>query len=1037
MKTSKRAAEGHRDVKVLRRRIEELESACKELERAATAIRSGEERFRSLVEATSDWIWEVDADAVYTYVSPKVTDILGYEPEEVLGKTPFDLTPPEEAKRMASEFDTIRKGGEPFFALENLNLCKDGQTVVLETSGVPVFDSDGKLCGYRGIDRDVTGRKHAEEALRRSKERERLFHRQLTVLHEVTNALSMADSFDELCRHAVELGQARLGFDRLGLWFATDEPFVFVGSFGIDEKGRLRDERGKRVTAAQGPLMDRILAREVSLEIRTDVPLYDDHGTLVGRGTHVVASLWDGKEVLGYVTVDNLIGQEEIAADQCELLRLYASSLGHLCTRKRFEEALRAGEVAERCFREHLTALHEVTNELSKAESLDDLCRQAVELGRSELGFDRMSLWFVADEPNTVVGSFGVDEEGNLRDERNLRIDVVPGSVIDNILTKRKPLAVDADIPSAGVERRIVGRATVAIDALWDGKDVIGYISADNLLRRNPITEDRRKLLGLYASAIGHLYSRLRADQALREGEEQMRLILEHSTDAIHITEVKREVGRQLVMCNDRYVEMAGRSREELMAARDLNRFIAGSASPEEMRANWAKLEQGVPCSGRDSWIRPDGQENHYEWTAAPIERDGQMFIIGIDRDITQRVQAHEALRRSEERERLFREQLTVLHEVTNELAMAESFNELCRQAVELGRDRLGFERLSMWFTTDDPQRVAGSFGVDEQGNLRDERDIRIDLVGESPVREVLAKTTSLVIEPDMPKLGLEGEVVGRADTVHAALWDGEDVIGYLAVDNFFSHEPFSEDRCELQRLYASALGHLCSRKRAEEMVRAAHRRLLSAREEERKRLAGELHDSVGQGLVALQMTLRASQAKAEAPPSAEAAERTRAQCDALVREVRYICQGLYPTTLEPMGLEMALQQLARDFQSEAEVVIKLSPEFRGRRLAGDVEIAVFRIAQEAVSNAVRHGRAERVEVDLSCSADEILVEVVDNGPGFDQELARGKGLGLTIMKERARAVGGELRIEPEPGRTAISARIPAGQIMPADSEQA
>jgi PAS domain S-box-containing protein len=131
-------------------------------------LRDSEERFRTLVEATPDWVWEVDRNGVYTYASPRLYELLGYEPEEVLGKTPFDLMPGEEAQRLAAKFADIVHSEAAFEQLENVNLHRDGHEVVLETSGVPFFDEDGRLLGYRGIDRDITARKQAERAMQES-----------------------------------------------------------------------------------------------------------------------------------------------------------------------------------------------------------------------------------------------------------------------------------------------------------------------------------------------------------------------------------------------------------------------------------------------------------------------------------------------------------------------------------------------------------------------------------------------------------------------------------------------------------------------------------------------------------------------------------------------------------------------------------------------------------------------------------------------------------------------------------------------------
>ncbi|MEJ2034023.1 MAG: PAS domain S-box protein [Deltaproteobacteria bacterium] len=138
---------------------------------AQEALRESEERFRAMVESTSDWLWEVDENCVYTYVSPKIREILGYEPAELIGRTPFDFMPPEENARVAGLFEPIVQARKPFDRLENTNQTKDGRAVVLETSGVPISDREGNFCGYRGMDRDITKRKRMEAELQQTAER--------------------------------------------------------------------------------------------------------------------------------------------------------------------------------------------------------------------------------------------------------------------------------------------------------------------------------------------------------------------------------------------------------------------------------------------------------------------------------------------------------------------------------------------------------------------------------------------------------------------------------------------------------------------------------------------------------------------------------------------------------------------------------------------------------------------------------------------------------------------------------------------------
>ena len=130
------------------------------------ALKLSQDRYRALVETSDDFVWEVDAAGVYTYCSPQVERILGHAPQAMLGKRPFDFMPPEEAAAIGKKFQAIVEKRTSFSSLENTNRHNDGHEVVLETSGVPFFDTAGKLAGYRGIDRDITQRKQAERNLK-------------------------------------------------------------------------------------------------------------------------------------------------------------------------------------------------------------------------------------------------------------------------------------------------------------------------------------------------------------------------------------------------------------------------------------------------------------------------------------------------------------------------------------------------------------------------------------------------------------------------------------------------------------------------------------------------------------------------------------------------------------------------------------------------------------------------------------------------------------------------------------------------------
>lgn len=139
-----------------------MEQGIRARKTAERALRESEEKFRSLVESTSDWIWEVNEQGLFTYASPQVRDILGYTADEVMGKSPFELMAPGYAEKFRETFARIVAERRPFRLLESANLHKNGGNVYMETSGTPLFDAQGIFRGYRGIGRDTTERKRAE-----------------------------------------------------------------------------------------------------------------------------------------------------------------------------------------------------------------------------------------------------------------------------------------------------------------------------------------------------------------------------------------------------------------------------------------------------------------------------------------------------------------------------------------------------------------------------------------------------------------------------------------------------------------------------------------------------------------------------------------------------------------------------------------------------------------------------------------------------------------------------------------------------------
>jgi signal transduction histidine kinase len=170
---------------------------------------------------------------------------------------------------------------------------------------------------------------------------ENKLEKKLRVLHEVGNELSVTSSMDELCRRAVELGRNRLGFDRISTWFVDEDPRYIVGSFGVDEKGRLREEADEKVLIDSDPMFKALGADKAHSLLRMNVPLRDNSGKAIGRGSHIIATIWNGKEIVGYLSADNLLKKEPLNEQDRELVELFASTFGHLYSLKLAEDKLK------------------------------------------------------------------------------------------------------------------------------------------------------------------------------------------------------------------------------------------------------------------------------------------------------------------------------------------------------------------------------------------------------------------------------------------------------------------------------------------------------------------------------------------------------------------------------------------------------------------------------------------------------------------------------------------------------------------------
>ncbi|MCC6730390.1 MAG: PAS domain S-box protein [Chthonomonadales bacterium] len=322
-----------------------------------------------------------------------------------------------------------------------------------------------------------------------------------------------------------------------------------------------------------------------------------------------------------------------------------------VAARRQAEQALQLSRSVDRRFEERLTALLAIGNELSTLVSVDAVCRRAVELGRERLGFDRLSIWFRSPDGGMARGSFGVDETGQIRDERPSRIDTESDELMARVLTGRHPSLLVRDGPLYDHRLCQVGTGWHAMAALWDGARVTGFLSADNLVSGAPLADEQPRLLWLYAAMIGHLCSLKRAGEQLRF---QAQLL-----DAIGQAVVATDVHDTVTYWNGCAERVFGWERDEALG-RKSHELIGAPGQEGEAAKVRDEVLAGSPWNGERTLTGRDGTPFAALVTETPVLDDAgrPVGIIGVTADITDRLRAEQTLAHNQEHIALLNERL-------------------------------------------------------------------------------------------------------------------------------------------------------------------------------------------------------------------------------------------------------------------------------------------------------------------------------------------------------------------------------------------
>lgn len=407
------------------------------------------------------------------------------------------------------------------------------------------------------------------------------------------------------------------------------------------------------------------------------------------------------------------------------------------------------------------------------------------------------------------------------------------------------------------------------------------------------------------------------------------------------------------------------------------------------------------------------------------------------------RIEAQAAALEAQQRRASEVEALNVqLQATARELSAMLELSRILTSTIEL--DRLLQDALYQVVHSIKRACCAGVFLVQPDGSLHlQQRYRRPDAppAASPPPTEAIA--AQAVASGQAAGVGLDGRVHPLSPEQQASgelgtalgvpLYSKEQVFGSLVLASLENDAPLGQEELRLLTAFAQQIAAAIDNARLYQIVQEREaqleqlvRRLVTAQEEERKRIACELHDETGQKLTALAMGLAAVESQLAAggdPAQVTAVVRDlREMSDQAIVELRNIMADLRPAQLDDLGLVPALRWLVKQYQARhPEIQVQLVTERALDRLPAQYETVLFRATQEALTNVVRHARATQVRLTLSRDSTCVRLEVNDNGVGFDPAApprhAPGSGLGLVGLRERVALVGGRCVVDSAPGQ--------------------
>ena len=499
------------------------------------------------------------------------------------------------------------------------------------------------------------------------------------------------------------------------------------------------------------------------------------------------------------------------------------------------------------------------------------------------------------------------------------------------------------------------------------------------------------------------IYARAVADHTSQTLEREF---LEFAPDAVIGVD---ELG-EIKLVNSRTQAVFGYTRDQLIG-QSVEMLVPESIRPVHIghRDRYFEAPRTRPMgAGLDLYARrKDGTEFPCEISLSTVATDGGMMALAAIRDITDRRRDRDELRRAVRR-------LQAATEVAIAVGGETDLDRVLEAIVERGRALVEARALIILLREGEDLVVAATAAV--AGGLDPlVSDLRVPARGASE-QVLLGKFTGA---------DLGAKESGRA-LLAPLLFRGDPLGVVVALDRVGEPGRFTDEDQRLLEAFAAsaATGVATARSMAEERLQNT----IDAAEQERSRWARELHDETLQALAVLRMRL-SSALREDAPEQLhETGQAAIEQIDDEIMKLRRLITELRPASLDTIGLEAALQALAEQHRTEANIQVNCDfelPSEEESRPTPVLETAVYRLVQEALNNVAMHSMARNADLTVRASRGSIEIELADDGVGFESSLVR-EGFGLVGMRERAALLGGTLEVRSTSGSgTRVRAEIP------------